>query len=57
LFRLKLSTVQAESIRLRLGQIIDDIEAADAELSAADEDVVTVNLLLGFFSPDLQKRP
>jgi hypothetical protein len=37
--------------------IIDDIKAADAELSAADEDVVTVNLLLGFFSPDLQKRP
>lgn len=56
--RLKLSTVHAESILRRLRQIIEDMTAAEAELGAAgDEDVITVNLLLGFFSPDLQKRP
>ena len=51
--KVKLSAVHAESIRQRLKAIIDEAVAADAERTAADdEDAVTVNLLLGFFTPD-----
>jgi hypothetical protein len=49
----RVSLTQAVTIRERMQQIIDDIAAAEAEgREASEEDTVTINVLLGYFSPD-----
>ncbi len=47
----KVPAAKAAEVRERLQQVLDDLTQAEAD-AADDPDAITVNVLLGYFSPD-----
>jgi DNA-binding transcriptional ArsR family regulator len=55
LVEVRMTPDRAEAIRQRLRQVLDEVTEAEAEARHLDEDLVTVNMLVGFFCPEPRK--